>query len=100
MHLYALAITARPGECPLRDTTISANKMTSIGPARIRKGRPDLCISGAHSVWAFRACSPHFRSGRRLENTIIGHERHEGVSVMAIPCVGKRLEPFSRDFDK
>jgi len=100
MHFYARAITASPSECPLRHTTISAHEVTSISPVRIRKRRPDLCKSGAHSFSAFGACPPDFWSSGRLENTIIGHERHKGVDVMAIPSVGKRLKPFSRDFDK
>ena len=34
----------------------------------------------------------------RLEDAIIGHERHQGVDVVAIPCVGKRLQDFRCHF--
>src|SRR2546428_12666777 len=86
----ASAVRTGAGELPFRHSAIPADPMTSFAPSSVRERCPRQCKSVAHGLAAFVARTAGVGPCCRLEDAIIGHERHQGVDVVAIPCVGDR----------
>jgi len=97
MDFDAGAVGPCSRERPLRHAPLPADKMARIAPVRIGEGCPDLreasshrltaCVPGAADIWSCRSC----------EDTILRHERHEGIDIVAIPCIGKGLQKLRGD---
>ena len=79
-------------ERPLRYAPVSMDKVARVPPVGIGKDSPDLRVTRSYG---FSACVPgsaDVSAGRGLKDTVLRHERHERIDIVAIPCVGKGLQ--------
>ena len=96
MYLHACAIRPRPRKRPLRDPAVSMDKMPRIAPMGVGKRRPDICKRGPDGLTSGKATATDIWTRRSLEHTVLRHERHEGIDIVTIPCLGERLQVLGR----
>src|SRR5437667_5766192 len=94
ISFHARAVRTGAGELPFRHAAIAADPMTSFAPSSVWERCPRQRKTAAHGFAAFVARPAFVEPGCRLEDAVVGHERHQGVDVVAIPCIGKRLQEF------
>jgi len=66
--------------------------MARVSPMSIRKGCPDFREASSHGLTAGVAGATNIWACRSFENAIVGHETHEGIDIMTIPCIGESLQ--------
>src|SRR5688500_1636747 len=97
MNFDAGPIRARSRERPLRNTSLCLNKVARVTPMGIRESSPHLGKTSSHRLASGIAGTTDVRPGRGLEHAVLAHERHERIDVVAIPCIGERLQDFNGD---
>src|SRR6185369_5576727 len=81
----------------LRDSSLPTDKVARVSPVGIREGCPDLREASSHGLTACVPRAADVWARRGFENTVFGHERHEGIDVVAIPRIGKSLQELRGD---
>src|SRR3990167_4221391 len=97
MDFDASAVRPRSREYPLGNSSISLDEMAGVAPVSIGKGRPDFSESGPHCLTARVPGAADVWTCRGFKNTVIAHERHEGIDIVAIPRIGKGLQGLAGD---
>lgn len=87
----ASAVCPRSRECPLGHSPVPMDKVARVAPVGIGKGCPDLSEASPHCLTAHVPGTADVRACGCFEDTVIAHERHEGIGIVAIPCIGKGL---------
>src|SRR5262250_3218290 len=73
--------------------------MPSVPELDIRKHLEHLREPLPHPLRPDVARAAHLRPRRRLEHTIIRHERHQVIDIMPIPPIPKRFQILHRHHD-
>ena len=97
MNLDASSVRSRAGERPLGHASIALNEVPRVAPMRVREGLKYLHISGPNRISAGVARTTYIGACRGFEYAIVRHESHQGIDIMTIPGVGKRLQVIHGD---
>lgn len=97
MNFDASAVRPRSREYPLGNSSVSMDKMAGVAPVSIGKGRPDFSEGGPHCLTARVPGAADVWACGGFKNTVITHERHEGIDIVAIPRIGKGLQDLGGD---
>jgi hypothetical protein len=71
--------------------------MASVAPVSITEGRPHFGETGSYSLTAYISSAGNLRTCGGLEDTIVGHERHQRVDIVAIPGIGEGSQHLDSD---
>ena len=96
MNFDASAVRPRSRERPFRYAPVSVDKMARIPPVGIGKDCPYLREASSHGRRACVSGSADVRARRGFEDTILRHERHEGIDIVTIPCLREGLQVVGR----
>ena len=94
MNFDASSVRPCARERPLRYAPVSMNKMARVPPVGIGKDSPDFREASSYGFAAYVSGSADVSAGRGLEDTVLCHERHESINIVAIPRVGEGLQYF------
>src|SRR5690606_5408438 len=88
----ASAVLLSAGKSRFRNPTIARDPMLAIAPLRVGNIFPGRLKSLSYRFPPLNPVTADLISGHGFENTIVMHERHQGVDVMIVPCLGKGLK--------
>src|SRR5262249_23107070 len=95
VDLDSLPVGPRPREDPLRYTSIPGDEMTHLAEVGIREAGQHLRERLAHPLPSLVARAAGLSPGSGFEDTVVGHEGHQEIAVMAVPAaVKKRFQVF------
>jgi hypothetical protein len=97
MDFNASAVRPRSRERPLRNSPVPMDKMPRVAPVGIGESRPDFSEGGPHCLMARVPGAADIRARRGFKDTVIAHERHEGIDIVAVPRIGKGLQDLGGD---
>src|SRR5690242_2259162 len=96
VDLDLLALGRGAAEHPLREATVARDEVARLAEVRVGEHLEHAREGLAHALAAFVARPTHRLAGGRLEDTVVGHERHDVVDVVAVPALTERFQIFHR----